>query len=342
MILGLVEEAVAAGARRSAACEILGIQPRTLERWRKAGVGDDRRAGPRTTPANKRAADQRARVLEVCNTPEHRDLSPKQIVPLLADQGEYIASESTVYRILREENQLNHRESAQPPSKPHKPDMYVATGPNQVWSWDITYLRSPVRGLYFYLYVVMDIWSRKIVGWTIESEESADHAKALILEVCRREGVCRDQLVIHSDNGSPMRAATLLAFFQILGITPSYSRPSVSNDNPYSESLFRTAKYRPSFPRRPFASIEEARAWMTWFESWYNRSHRHSAIKFVTPEQRHTGQDLAILDRRREVYELARARDPNRWTGPIRDWAPVKTVVLNPNKTVSPRSFGAA
>jgi transposase InsO family protein len=298
--------------------------------------------GPKTAPANKFQPAERARALKVVNAPEHRDLSPKQIVPQLADQGEYIGSESTLYRILREEDQMKHREPSRPPSKPHKPDEHVATGPNQVWSWDITYLRTPIRGLFFYLYVVMDIWSRKIVGWTIETEESAEHAEAMIGAACEREGVGLDQLVIHSDNGAPMKALTLLAFFRVLGILPSYSRPAVSNDNPYSESLFRTTKYRPQFPRRPFASVQQAREWMTWFVHWYNETHRHSAIKFVTPEQRHTGQDVAILARRQDVYEAAKARNPNRWTGPTRDWTHVRTVVLNPNKTISQLSTEVA
>lgn len=335
MILGLLDEAVAAGARQAQACEILGLDLRTLQRWREQSIGEDRRAGPRTAPPNKLSPAERARALAVVNAPEHRDLSPKQIVPLLADQGEYIGSESTLYRILRDQDQVKHREPSRPASKPHRPQERVATGPNQVWSWDITYLQTPVRGLFLYLYVVLDIWSRKIVAWTIESAESAEHAQAMIAAACEREGVCRDQLVIHSDNGGPMKAATLLAFFQVLGILPSYSRPSVSNDNPYSEALFRTTKYRPQFPRRPFASLQQAREWMTWFVTWYNGTHRHSAIKFVTPEQRHTGRDVPILERRHRLYEAARARNPNRWTGGTRDWSHVPTVALNPNKTIS-------
>lgn len=330
MILGLVDEAVEAGARQEKACEIIHIEARTLQRWRKQGIGDDGRAGPRHPPANKLSAAERARVLEVVNDPEHRNLSPKQIVPRLADQGEYLASESTIYRILREEHQVLYREPSRAPQKRHRPTEYVATGPNQVWSWDITYLHTTVRGRFFYLYVVMDVWSRKIVGWTIEAEESAELAQAMLNAAFEREGVHRGQLVVHSDNGGPMKAATLLAFLQGLGIVMSFSRPSVSNDNPYSESLFRTTKYRPEYPSKPFESIEQARAWMAWFAAWYNTEHRHSALKFVTPAQRHAGEDVEILERRAAVYAAAKARNPRRWTKGVRDWTHGQEVVLNP------------
>lgn len=329
MILGLIDEAVASGARQSRACDVIGLDPRTLQRWRAQDIGDDGRAGPKRSPRNKLTSRERARVLEIANAPQYRDLSPKQIVPMLADEGIYVASESTIYRILREEKQLVHREPSRPATKRHRPEEYVATGPNQVWSWDITYLRGPVRGTFFYFYVVIDVWSRKLVGWTLQVEESAEHAQAMFDAACEREGVRRDQLVIHSDNGAPMKAATLLAFLQSLGIVPSFSRPSVSNDNAYSEALFRTAKCRPEYPRAPFESVEAARRWARWFVGWYNTEHRHSAIKFVTPHERHAGDDLAILAARAALYEAARAKNPKRWTKGTRDWSPVEAVVLN-------------
>lgn len=330
MILGLIDEAVAGGARQSKACELINIDERTLQRWRDQGIGEDGRAGPKHSPANKLSAKERARILEVATAPEYRDLSPKQIVPQLADQGEYIGSESTIYRILRDEKMQQHREPSRPPTRQHRPETYTATGPNQVWSWDITYLRGPIRGAFFYLYAVMDVWSRKIVGWAVEAEESAEVAQAMLAAACKREGVRRDELVLHSDNGAPMKAATLLAFLQYIGVVPSFSRPRVSNDNPFSESLFRTAKYRPEFPRKPFESIEQARSWVAWFVSWYNTEHRHSAIKFVTPQERHDGKDVAILARRTALYEAAKARNPNRWTKETRDWSRPEEVALNP------------
>lgn len=330
MILGLIDEAVAGGARQSRACDVIGLDPRTLQRWRAQDIGDDGRAGPRHPPQNKLSAKERARVLEIANAPRYRDLSPKQIVPILADEGIYIASESTFYRILREEKQLVHRAPSRLATKRHRPEEYIATGPNQVWSWDITYMRGPVRGAFFYLYVAVDVWSRKLVAWTLEESESAEHAQAMLAAACEREGVRRDQLVIHSDNGAPMKAATLLAFLQSLGIVPSFSRPSVSNDNPYSEALFRTAKYRAQYPRTNFESIEAARRWAWWFVGWYNTEHRHSAIKFVTPQERHAGEDVAILAARAALYRAARAKNPKRWTKGARDWSPVEAVVLNP------------
>jgi len=268
--------------------------------------------------------------VQVANSPEYRDLSPKQIVPRLADEGVYLASESTFYRTLRAEGQLVHREPSREPTGGGRPDPQVATGPGQVWSWDITYLRSPIRGVFFYLYVVIDVWSRKLVGWTVAEEESSEHASTMIELACTREGVGRGQLVLHSDNGGPMKGATLLATLQLLGVVTSFSRPRVSNDNPFSEALFRTGKYRPEFPRRPFASLEEARQWVTWFACWYNTEHRHSAIRFVTPEQRHAGLEDELLANRRDVYAAAKKSRPERWATATRDWSPVETVTLNP------------
>ena len=331
MTLGLIDEAVSSGARQCKACGVLGINPRTVQRWKGQGVGEDRRAGPKSPPRNKLSAKERAHALETMNSPEFRDVGPNQIVPTLADRGEYIASESTMYRILRAEQLLAHREPSRPASKRHRPDECAATGPNQVWSWDITYLKSPVLGAFFYLYVVTDVWSRKIVGWTVEAEETAENAEAMLARAHTIEGVARDELVLHSDNGSPMKKATLLTALEKLGVATSFSRPSVSNDNPYSEALFRTVKYRPEYPRRPFKSIEEARQWLVSFERWYNTKHLHSAIKFVAPADRHDGDDVEILDKRHAVYQAAEERHPERWTCGTRNWRPIEKVVLNPD-----------
>lgn len=300
-----------------------------MQRWRAQNVGDDRRAGPRTPPPNKLSERERREVLAVVNSPEHRDLSPKQIVPKLADRGLYLASESTIYRILRDQGQMAHRAASKPPTS-RRPDELLATAPNQVWSWDITYLKSPVRGVFFYLYLVIDIFSRKIVGAAVHETEDSQHAAELIALACRLEGIDPGQLSLHSDNGSPMKGATLLATLQQLGVMPSFSRPRVSDDNPFSEALFRTAKYRPEYPSGPFEGLEAARAWAGWFVEWYNHEHLHSGISFVTPAQRHAGQDLEILERRRAVYEAARARHPERWSGGTRNWSRVEAVRLNP------------
>lgn len=325
----MIFEAMDAGARQSKACEILGIDSRTVQRWMKREVGDDGRAGPKHPPANKISATERGKILETMNHLDFRDLPPKQIVPRLADLGRYLASESSMYRILRQEKLNTHR-AASAPAKRHRPRELVATGPNQVWSWDITYMKSPIRGEFYYLYLIVDVFSRKAVGRVVYDYECQELAVALIEAACAAEGVDFDKLTIHSDNGSPMKGATMVATMQHLGITQSFSRPSVSNDNPYSESLFRTFKYRPEYPSGPFESLEAARQWVDWFVEWYNNEHLHSAIGFVTPAQRHAGTDRAILQQRHEVYLKAKARHPERWSGTTRDWSRVETVRLNP------------
>ena len=331
MILGLVNDAVVAGARRERACMQVGLDERSMQRWRRADVGDDGRAGPRTSPANALSSAERAHVLAVVNSPQYRDLPPKQVVPRLADAGSYCASESTIYRILRAEGQLAHRGRAKSRTV-RCIDEHEATAPNQVWSWDITYLLSSVRGRFFYLYLVEDVWSRRIMGFEVHEEESMESAAALVRATCATACVDPRGLVLHSDNGGPMRGSTMLATLQHLGIVASFSRPSVSDDNPYIESLFRTLKYRPEYPHKPFENVEQARAWVTAFVAWYNAEHRHSGIRFVTPDQRHDGREHAVLANRVRVYERARRRNPDRWSGATRNWTSVAAVFLNPKR----------
>lgn len=334
--LELIGEAMAQGCRKVKACEALGLSVRTVQRWALSGM-TDRRRGSRALAANRLSEAERARVLEVLSAPEYCDKSPNQVVPLLADQGEYVASESTMYRILRAEKMLAHRQ-ASAPARHHEPTVRAATGPNQVWSWDITWLASPVRGMFFYLYLIVDIYSRKIVAWQVHERECAEYAGALATEAYYVEGVAPSAVVLHSDNGSPMKGATMLATLQRLGVIPSFSRPSVSDDNAFSEALFRTLKYRPEYPQRAFESLNEARTWVEGFVRWYNAEHRHSGLKFVTPEQRHTGHDAEILRRRHAVYQRARAHHPQRWSGHTRNWSPATTVYLTsyrPRKSTS-------
>ena len=272
---------------------------------------------------------ERQNILDIANSPEFRDLSPKQIVPQLADQGIYVASESSFYRVLRNEGHMAHREPSRPATS-RKPKEHVATGPCQVWSWDITYLKSPILGQFFYLYLIMDVWSRKIVASTVYLKESNDYSARLFLKTCLSLDVDPEGMVLHSDNGGPMKGATMLATLQHLGVVPSFSRPQVSDDNPYSESLFRTMKYRPCFPKQPFASLAAAQKWVDGFVGWYNTEHLHSSIRFVTPDDRHFGREQTILASRRDLYENARLKNPNRWSRNIRNWEPVETVYLNP------------
>lgn len=325
-VLALIDGAREQGCRKVKACEALDLSVRTVQRWEQGG-GVDRRQGRQAVPANRLSDEERARVISVLNEPAHCDKSPHQLVAMLADAGEYIASESTMYRLLRQEKMLAHRQ-ASAPARHHEPTVRVATGPNQVWSWDITWLASPVRGMFFYLYLIVDIYSRKIVTWQVHEREWAEYAAALATEACYVEGVAPNDVVLHSDNGSPMKGATMLCTLQRLGVIPSFSRPSVSDDNAFAEALFRTLKYRPAYPKRAFESLNQARTWVEQFVRWYNTEHRHSGLKFVTPKQRHTGCDAELLRRRHAVYQQARAKHPQRWTGQTRNWSPADTVYL--------------
>ena len=252
----LIDDAVMAGARRAKACSELEISERTLRRWTKDGeVRPDRRPlVPRPEPANALSAAERAAVLDVCNSEEFSSLPPSQIVPKLADQGRYLASESSFYRILRANGLQHHRGRAKPPVKRKPPTSYQACAPCEVWTWDITWMPGPVAGMFFYLYLIVDIFSRKIVGWEVHERESADLAAILIRQAVLAEGCLMRPLVLHADNGSPMKGATMKVTMEKLGITASYSRPRVSNDNPFSEALFRTCKYRPEWPTKGFAT----------------------------------------------------------------------------------------
>jgi transposase InsO family protein len=328
-ILALIEEAVEAGARRATAASEAGLDPRTLERWR-AGAIDDKRSGPRTLPTNKLSARERERVVRIATSPEYRDLSPKQIVPRLADKGSYVASESTFYRVLRDEKLLAHRGRAVASVPRHRPE-HCAVAPRQVWSWDITYLRTQIRGQFFYLYLMLDVWSRKVVGWRVEAEECADLASNLLENALKAENHDGKNLVVHADNGGPMKGATMKATMEKLGVVSSFSRPRVSDDNAFSEALFRTAKYWVEYPRKPFASLEEARVWVAKFVGWYNNEHLHSGIGFVTPADRHARRDAAIRLRRRAIYERARRRHPERWANATRAWDAPAIVRLNPD-----------
>ena len=331
-VIALVAQATQAGARQERACAVICLSERTLQRWRREQCRADRRPARVQAPTNRLSESERQAVLAVANSDEFGHLAPSQIVPRLADRGEYIASESSFYRVLRAARQLSHR-SAQRPGQPRsKPRALCATAPNQLFSWDITYLPTRVTGHYFYLYLFLDIFSRKIVGWQVYENESSELAGALMRDICLRERIAPGQVVLHSDNGSPMKGAAMLATLQALGVMPSLSRPAVSNDNPYSESLFRTLKYRPDYPARAFETLLAARQWVDAFVHWYNLEHRHSALRFVTPEERHAGQDSALLSKRKQVYEAAKAANPQRWSGATRNWQPVREVYLNPDQ----------
>ena len=340
-MITLIEEACASGARLAKACQVVGLSPRTVQRYRQDGhvKADGRKAAAvDRIPANKLSENERTEILAIANQPRYAHLSPGQIVPDLADQGRYVASESSFYRVLRSAEQLSPRGRAKAPTH-QRPDPLQASAPNQLWSWDITYLPTTVKGLFFYLYLFIDLYSRKIVGWEVYAEESAEHASSIFRKTYLREGIAGQELTLHSDNGSPMKGATMLGTLHKLGVATSFSRPSVSNDNAYSEAMFRTMKYHSGYPDKPFDSLEEARHWVAGFQQWYNEQHRHSALKFITPAQRHRGEDQVLLRQRAQLYEAAKARRPERWSGNSRNWTRPEIIMLNPQKQIKPQAI---
>lgn len=328
--LGILDEAVAAGARLAPACAMLELSIRTVQRWRQTPE-DGRPHACRPVPVHQLSEEERRHLLVVANEPAHAQMTPHQIVPKLADEGIFLASESTFYRVLKAAGQTTHRGRSKAPQR-RAPTTHRATGSNQVWCWDITWMPSTVKGRYFYWYMVKDIHSRLLVANEVHDTESADHASILIKKACLRERTAGRPLVLHSDNGSAMKGAVMLATLHELGVASSFSRPRVSNDNAYAEALFRTAKYCPLWPERPFDTLDEARLWVNRFVAWYNNEHRHSALNYVTPSQRHSGQAEHLLAARAELYAKARQRHPARWARQTRNWSLANDVYLNPER----------
>lgn len=332
-----VETAHKAGARLWLACQIAGIELRTLQRWNVCGglqTGDRRPGATRPRPGHALSAQERERVLAVANEPRFADMPPARIVPALADEGTYIASESTFSRLLRAQGQSAHRGRSRAPRPSRPPSTHIASAARQVWCWDVTYLPARVVGTWFYLYLIMDLYSRKVVAWEVHERDDADHAAKVLKRAALAEGIAAaDQApVLHGDNGATLKATSVLAMLHWLGVKPSYSRPRVSDDNAFVEALFRTAKYRPEFPAGGFDSLDSARQWASRFVHWYNFEHRHSAIRYVSPAQRHTGEDVAILAARHDLYLKARSAYPRRWSRHTRNWTPPGPVALNPER----------
>ena len=334
-----IETAHQAGARLRLACEVAGIDLRTLQRWKACHglvAGDGRPNAERPLPSHALTSAEREQILRVANEPRFADMPPARIVPMLADEGVYVASESSFQRVLRAHGQTAHRGRAKAPRKSRPPTTHVATAPRQVWCWDMTFLPAQVTGRWFYLYLILDLYSRKIVGFEVHDSDDANHAAHLLKRTALAEGIhaMLTRPVLHGDNGSTLKATTVLAMLQWLGVKPSYSRPRVSDDNAFVESLFRTAKYRPEFPDKGFADLDAARAWAARFVHWYNHDHRHSGIRYVSPAQRHAGEDQVILAARKELYGQARDRNPRRWSRDTRNWTPIGAVTLNPERDV--------
>ena len=332
-----IQEARAAGARLQQVCEIAGIDERTLQRWNAhEGLtkGDGRPAAVRPASTHALSVDERAKLLSVANEERFASVPPARIVPMLADEGVYLASESTFARVLRAHGQTAHRGRAKAPKAKRPATTHIATAARQVWCWDMTYLPATVIGRWFHLYLILDLYSRKIVGWEVHADDSSDHAVHLVRRTALAEGIAAlaDKPVLHGDNGSTLKATTVLAMLNWLGVKPSYSRPRVSDDNAFAESLFRTAKYRPEVPTKGFETLLAARQWGAQFVHWYNLEHKHSGIRYVSPHQRHTGEDHAILAARHALYTKAKERNPARWARHTRDWTPMGPVTLNPER----------
>ena len=248
--------------------------------------------------------------LATANSARFADKTPDQIVAVLAQEGVYIASPATLYRLLRKNDTLAHRRESRKPRASIAPQKIQVTGPNQVWSWDITWLKTEVHGIFTYAYSIIDLFDRSIVGWTIETTESEEHARRLFERIIRDLGVCPQ--IVHADNGNPMRGVTLAVFLDSLLVVRSYSRPRCSNDNAFIESWHKTLKYTVGYPKA-FTSLELARLWFADFVNWYNTKHLHSGIGYVTPYQKRTGEALHIYAARNRTLAVARLRNPLRW-----------------------------
>jgi len=293
----------------AAACRSLDISRPTYYRQLEAEI--EQTPAPRPAPPRALNAVERQNVLDVLHTDRFVDKAPTEVYATLLDEGTYHCSVRTMYRILDGAGEV--RERRDQVRHPHyKAPELLATAPNQVWSWDITKLLGPVKWTYFFLYVILDIFSRYVVGWMIASHESSALAKRLIAETCEKQNIQPGQLTIHADRGSSMKSKPVAFLMADLGVTKTHSRPHVSDDNPYSESQFKTLKYRPGFPDR-FGSIQDARSFCRDFFPWYNGEHRHSGIGLLTPEMVHYGKVEAVTSQRRIVLASAFDAHPERF-----------------------------
>jgi len=295
---------------RAAACRALDVPRswlyRQLQEATELVVREARRSPARALDAGERSA-----VLELLHSERFVDRSPSEVYATLLDEGTYLCSIRTMYRILEENEEVRERRDQLQHPQYQKPEL-LATGANQVWSWDITKLLGPVKWTYFYLYVILDIFSRYVVGWMVAPRESAELAQRLIAETSSKQNITPGQLTIHADRGTSMTSKPVALLLADLGITKTHSRPHVSDDNPYSESQFKTLKYRPEFPER-FGSIEDARGFCQEFMRWYNTEHHHTGIGLLTPETVHYGRAEAVIEERQRVLSAAYEQRPERF-----------------------------
>jgi len=292
-----------------AACNALGAAPATIYRRRQPPKPRDPQPAP--TPAHALSTAEREQVLEVLRAPEHVDDSPAQVWAKLLDRDQYLCSVRTMYRVLAASGEVRERRDQLVHPAYAKPEL-LAERPNTLWSWDITKLLGPAKWTYFYMYVIMDVFSRYVVGWSVQHRESADLAQALIAQAIAQQGIEAGQLTIHADRGTAMRSKPVAFLLADLGVTKTHSRPYTSTDNPYSEAQFKTMKYRPGFPDR-FGSIENSREFGRSFFPWYNHEHRHSGIGLMTPAAVHYGQAQMMRESRARVLDQAYLRNPERF-----------------------------
>lgn len=309
----------------SAACDALGVPRSSFYREQEPDfIGPIRRCSPR-----KLSPDERAQVLDTLHSERFVDSAPEEIVATLLDEGIYQCSPRTMYRILEDHQEVRERRDQLQRPQYSKPEL-LATKPNELWSWDISKLKGPAKWTYFYLYVIIDVFSRYVVGWMVADCESAALARRLFEETATRQGVKPGQLTAHADNGSPMVSIALAQLFANLGITKTHSRPYTSNDNPFSEALFKTTKYMPEFPER-FESLREATGTMREFFDWYNEEHRHGGIGMYTPSDVHHARVGEKEKKRAEVLEAAYRAHPERFVkGKPKPEAVPKAVWINP------------
>jgi len=300
------------------ACAALGIARASFYRLHKekngVGAAGERGGGGRpgaAVPGRALSEQERKQVLDVLNSERFENQAPAEVYATLLDEGSYLCSERTMYRVLASQGQVRERRDQLRHPVYQKPEL-LTRGPNQLWSWDITKLRGQAKWVYYHLYVILDVFSRYAAGWMVALAEKAKLAEELIRETCIKQGIERGRLTIHADRGTSMRSKTVALLLTDLGITPSFSRPHVSDDNPYSESQFKTLKYRPEFPDR-FGSLEDARAFCRQFFRWYNQEHRHSGIGLMTPEAVHYGRVEQVREARRQVLLVAYEKHPERF-----------------------------
>jgi putative transposase len=303
-----VEELAPAVGTRPA-CRALGVAPATIYRRRKPPPPKPRK--PRPRPSRSLAPAEREQILEELRSERFVDRSPAQVWATLLDEGRYLASERTMYRLLAAHGEVRERRDQRSHPAYTKPEL-LAERPNEVWSWDISKLLGPAKWTYYYLYVILDVFSRYAVGWTLQHRESTPVAQQLIAQAVDQQGIERDQLTLHADRGSSMTAKPLAFLLTELGVTKTHSRPYTSSDNPYSEAHFKTLKYRPGFPKR-FDSIEQARAFVRDFFDWYNHQHRHRGLGLHTPADIHYGRAEAVRDERQRVLTAADQDHPERF-----------------------------